>query len=54
MEYNKKGPFIHLFQTPLGYYFYDVNTNQIIKINNDIYIQYCKIILKNVKIMSKF
>lgn len=37
MEYNKKGPFIHLFQTPLGYYFYDVNTNQIIKINNDIY-----------------
>lgn len=36
MEYNKKGPFIHLFQTPLGYYFYDVNTNQIIKINNDI------------------
>lgn len=26
-----------MFQTPLGYYFYDVNTNQIIKINNDIY-----------------
>ena len=36
MEYNKKGPFIHLFQTPLGYYFYDVNTNQIIKINNEL------------------
>lgn len=53
MEYNKKGPFIHLFQTPLGYYFYDVNTNQIIKINNDIY-TILQIILKNVKIMSKF
>ena len=23
-------PFIHLFRTPLGFYFYDVNTNEIV------------------------
>lgn len=30
-------PFIHTFKTPLGYYVYDVNTNEIIKIDEDIY-----------------
>lgn len=29
---DKENPFIHLFQTAFGYYLYDVNTNQIIKI----------------------
>ena len=33
MEYYKEKPFIHLFQTPLGNYFYDVNTNEIVKID---------------------
>ena len=37
MKYIKEDPFIHLFQTPLGYYFYDVNTNQIVKITSNIY-----------------
>ena len=32
-----KIPFIHLFQTPLGYYLYDVNTNDIVKINKNTY-----------------
>lgn len=30
-------PYIHLFETPLGYYVYDVNTNNIIKIENELY-----------------
>ncbi len=30
-------PFVHMFKTPLGYYIYDVNTNDIIKIDEDIY-----------------
>ena len=30
-------PFIHLFTSLNGYYFYDVNKNQIIKINEEIY-----------------
>ena len=29
---KKREPFIHLFSTPLGYYLYDVNTNEILKI----------------------
>lgn len=31
---DKENPFIHLFQTAFGYYLYDVNTNQIIKIED--------------------
>lgn len=34
-------PFIHVFYTPLGYYFYDVNTNDIVKVNRKVY-QYLK------------
>ena len=34
---DKENPFIHLFQTAFGYYLYDVNTNQIIKIKQDTY-----------------
>ena len=36
---NKRNeiPFIHLFSTPLGYYFYDVNTNDIVKVNGETY-----------------
>jgi len=30
-------PFIHTIKTPLGYYFYDVNTNQIIQIDEKVY-----------------
>lgn len=30
-------PFIHLFFTPLGYYFYDVNTNDVVKVSQDLY-----------------
>lgn len=34
---DKENPFIHLFQTAFGYYLYDINTNQIIKIKQDTY-----------------
>ena len=34
---KKQEPFIHLFSTPLGYYLYDVNTNEILKIDEDVY-----------------
>jgi uncharacterized protein len=34
-------PFIHLFQTPLNYYLYDVNSDVILKINQFVY-QYLK------------
>lgn len=30
-------PFIHLFTTPLGFYLYDVNTGQILRIDKGIY-----------------
>ena len=30
-------PFIHLFRTPLGFYFYDVNTNEIVEVDHQIY-----------------
>lgn len=30
-------PFIHLFKTPLGYYFFDVNTNCIIRVKEKVY-----------------
>ena len=30
-------PFIHLFKTPLGFYLYDVNTGQILKIDKRVY-----------------
>lgn len=30
-------PFIHTIKTPYGYYFYDINTNQIIQINEQIF-----------------
>lgn len=30
-------PFIHLFSTPLGYYIYDVNTNNVLKVPAEIY-----------------
>jgi CLI_3235-class bacteriocin maturation radical SAM enzyme len=33
----KKGPFIHLFETPFGYYFYDVNKNTQLKISEESY-----------------
>ena len=33
---NQK-PFIHLFQTKLGYYFFDVNTDTIVKIPEKTY-----------------
>ncbi|HOM03451.1 MAG TPA: Cys-rich peptide radical SAM maturase CcpM [Acetivibrio sp.] len=34
---NKEKPFIHLFETQGGKYIFDVNTNAIIKINNETY-----------------
>ncbi|AEY67498.1 Cys-rich peptide radical SAM maturase CcpM [Clostridium sp. BNL1100] len=34
---NSDKPFIHLFQTPGGYYLFDVNTNYILKISGRIY-----------------
>lgn len=34
---KKQEPFIHLFSTPLGFYLYDVNTNAILKIDEDVY-----------------
>lgn len=34
---NSDKPFIHLFQTPGGYYLFDVNTNYILKISSCIY-----------------
>lgn len=37
MNHSKDLPFIHLFQTPLGYYFFDVNTGQIVKVQKDTY-----------------
>ena len=30
-------PFIHLFKTPKNYYFYDVNRNENVRIDEDIY-----------------
>ena len=30
-------PFIYCFKLPIGNYFYDVNTNSIVKIDDDIY-----------------
>lgn len=33
----KEKPFIHLFETPGGYYIYDVNTNAILSVNKMIY-----------------
>lgn len=44
--WNKRGrhmckkenqPFIHLFETPLGKYLYDVNTDKILKIDSEVY-----------------
>lgn len=32
-----KTPFIHLFSTPLGYYFYDVNTDCIVEVEEKMY-----------------
>ncbi|MDC7290404.1 Cys-rich peptide radical SAM maturase CcpM [Blautia schinkii] len=37
MKINNEKPFIHLFSTIFGKYFYDVNTNKIIKISDNIY-----------------
>ncbi len=34
---KKPKPFIHLFETPLGFYFYDVNTNDIVEVNKEMY-----------------
>ncbi len=34
---NSDKPFIHLFQTPGGYYLFDVNTNYILKISSSTY-----------------
>lgn len=36
MNMNNK-PFIHLFMTPLGFYVYDVNTAQILKVSQEVY-----------------
>ena len=30
-------PYIHTFYTPKGYYFYDFNTNAIVRINKSVY-----------------
>lgn len=30
-------PFIHLFRTSMGYYFFDVNTDSIVKVTKDVY-----------------
>ena len=30
-------PFIHCFETPKGKYFYDVNTNAIVRVSADLY-----------------
>lgn len=32
-----EGYFIHLFQTPIGKYFYDVNKNEIVEVDSEIY-----------------
>ena len=34
---RESGPFIHLFKTSLGYYVYDVNTGQVLKIDKGVY-----------------
>lgn len=34
---GRNTPFIHTFKTPLGFYLYDVNTNEILKIEEDVY-----------------
>lgn len=33
----KNGPFIHVLRTPYSYYVYDVNTNKVIKISDEMY-----------------
>ena len=33
-----KRPFIHLFSTSAGYYFYDVNTSNIMQVTKDAYL----------------
>lgn len=35
-------PFIHLIKTPLNYYIYDVNTNEFLKVDEDIYYYFKK------------
>lgn len=35
-------PFVHLMKTPYGFYFYDVNTNAIIQIEEDVYAALCE------------
>ncbi len=40
-------PFIHLFETPKNYYFYDVNRNENVKVGKDVYEYLSSIITNN-------
>lgn len=34
---EEKKPFIHLFNTSIGYYFFDVNTDSIVNVSKEVY-----------------
>lgn len=36
-QYKTEQPFIHVFRTPIGCYFFDVNTDSIVKVTEDVY-----------------